>query len=109
MGRKDFKKPVDLLLPKITGNSSTANLRNGVVESEVRVAVVLRVLAGGSVLDFILIWHVAKSTLYQVYASICDAITESLMFDGFRCKKSTCERLSNEFAQSRQVTNHLMG
>ena len=66
-------------------------------------------MAGGSILDLILIWHVAKSTPYQVYASTYDAITETLIFDGFPYEKSTSERLSDEFAQSRQVTNALMG
>lgn len=86
-----------------------ANLRNDVVESKVRVAVVLRVLVGGSVLDLILIWHIEKSTLYQVHASTCEAITEALMFESFPYEKSTSEGLSNEFARSRQVTNPLMG
>ena len=75
IGRKDFKKLVNLLSPKIARNSYIANLRNGVAEPEVRVTVVLCVLGLGSVLDWILIWHFTKSTLFQFYAFTFEDIT----------------------------------
>lgn len=109
MNRREFKNLVDLVRVHLTRDDKMSSLRNGVIEPEVRVAIVVRIMSGASSLDLVLIWHVARSTIFQIFHDTSSILVENLTFDGFPSSPSECERLANGFSVSRAVINPLYG
>ena len=69
MHRLDYRHLVDKVRVKLTANAVMADLRNGPIEPEVRIAIVLRILSGASYLDLMLLWQLGRSTVYNVFHS----------------------------------------
>lgn len=90
-------------------NAEMGALRNGVVQPEVPVAVVVQILAGASYLDLMLIWCLGRSTVYQVFHSTCTILLNSMSFDGFPDTTEKREHLAHGFANSRANRNPLKG
>lgn len=101
MNRSDFHSLVDNLRHKLYYNTSMGARRNGVVEPEFRVAVVPRILAGASYLDILLIWHIARSSLYDVFDDTIRVMIYSLQFQGFPDTNAKCCALASGFHHSR--------
>ena len=55
MSRSDFRQLVDIVRKDLKRIKAMAALRNGAIEAEARVALVLRILSGSSYLDMMLI------------------------------------------------------
>lgn len=55
---------VDSVRPSLTLNPRMGALRNGTIEPEVRVAVVVRILSVASYLDMMFIWHIGHVYYY---------------------------------------------
>ncbi len=55
MSRCDFRQLVDIVRKDLNRIKAMATLRNGAIEAEARVALVLRILSGSSYLDMMLI------------------------------------------------------
>ena len=109
MKRDYFRNLVDLLRPFIQRDVSMGSLRNGAVEPEVRVAIVLHILAGASDIDLMMLWQVARPTIYQVFHETSEAILKSLPFDDFPRTIPECSFLSHVFHVSRRRNNPLPG
>ena len=73
-----FYEMLDSIKPALTVDEKMAKVtKNGhVVEPEVKLAIALRFLAGGSPLDLCLIYHVSKSHVYDCVWCVVDAINE---------------------------------
>lgn len=60
------------------------SLRNGVIEPEVRVAVVLRMVSGASYLYDMVIWKIANSSVLQNFEETTSVLLEALPSIVFR-------------------------
>lgn len=74
MHRNDFRKLAGMVRLALSRNMRMEDLRNGIVEGDGRVADVARILSGPSVLDLMLIWHIARLTIYQIFESSSDVL-----------------------------------
>ena len=108
MFRRDFKRLVQLVEGKLPNNPRMAGSRNGLVETEVRVAIVVRILSGSSYLDMILTWHISQPTIYRIFHETKGVLLQVLRFDVFP-NNSTCRKNASEFSCSRTRINPLYG
>ena len=75
------------------------------VEQAVLFPVVVRILSGAAVLDLFLIWNLAKSTVFQVYADTVGALLDKLRFSGFQSSEKVFRKISFEYCTSRKAEN----
>lgn len=85
------------------------SLRNNAVAPEVRMAVLVRILAGASTLDLMLVWNIARSTVFQEYNETYRLVVEELWFSEFSDTRAKCEKLADGFSISRAGLNPLYG
>jgi len=109
MNRSNFAKLVSLVRPVISKNEKMGALRNGAIEPEVRVAIVLRIMAGAADLDLMVLWQVARSTIYQIFHETSEAIANALPMESFPDCEIRCANLSMGFSSSRGNSNPLQG
>lgn len=87
MNRSVFCKLVKILRPSLERNRTMGALRNGAIEPEVRLAIVLRILSGASYHDMMLLWSIACSTVYVIFQETVDAILEHSRSATFQQRK----------------------
>ncbi len=77
MSRDAFQKLLERVAPYLTPNGSMA-LRSsaGAIEPDVRLAITLRMLAGGAYLDLMLVWEISSSMVFEVFMQTIRAIKE---------------------------------
>lgn len=97
MNREHFRLLVDLVRPQLVRNEQMGALRNGVVEPEVRVAIVLRITAGASDFDLMVLWGVSRPTMYSVYHESVPVFLEALPFSDFPTTPEKCVALSEQY------------
>lgn len=85
------------------------SLRNGAVEPNVRFAILIQILSGGSCLDLMLGWHIARTTVYDIFHATVTVILAHLKFDDFPSSDDACSKLGSEFASSRTTADPLYG
>lgn len=107
MNREDFRSFVRIVRPYLERNERMGALRNGVVEPEVRVVIVLRMLAGASDLHLVMLWGVARSTMYQILHDTINVLLDNLPFDNIPTTKEDFIRLAHGFRTSRRYQNPL--
>ena len=73
MLRLDFTFLAAIVRLTLERNEAIGSLRHGAVEPEVRLAVVLRILASASHLDLMMLWGIAQPTIYQILHYTVDA------------------------------------
>jgi hypothetical protein len=74
---------VQILLPSLRRDAQQgAHSSSGIVLICVRLAITLRILAGGSVRDLMAIFGVARTTVYHVFHSTLDAVYRILSLPG---------------------------
>ena len=56
-----------------------------------------------------MIWHLGRSSIFDVFDKKMRTLLEFLKFDGFPCSQVVCEKFANEFALSRSTANLLYG
>jgi hypothetical protein len=81
----------------------------GRVDPAVRLALTIRMLAGASYLDMILVFRIASSTAYDVFHSTVTSITRCIAIPGLSVARSDLHRLALVFTCSRQPPNPLYG
>lgn len=64
MNRTKFRRLVDTARSWLQNNEAMRTPQNGMIEPEVRVAVVIRILAGASYFYLVLIWHIVRSIVF---------------------------------------------
>ena len=78
------------------------------IEPSVRLAITLRLLAGGAQHNQMLRWGIGYSTVYDVFKSTITAINEVLIMTGIAMHDArVLERVATEFSNSKQRTNPL--
>jgi hypothetical protein len=84
--------------------------RSDVIEPETRLAVTLRLLAGSSYLDLVLLFRLAKSTVYAMFHATVDIINRRLEMPGFPIgEPPTLSRLADAVSRSRTPSSPLYG
>jgi hypothetical protein len=81
----------------------------GRVEPAVRLALTIRMLAGASYLDMMLVFRIASSTVYDVFHSTVTSITRRISMPGLSVDRSDLHRLALAFTCSRQPPSPLYG
>lgn len=66
MRREHFRKLVDLVRASLVRNESMGTLRNGAIESEFRMVIEVRIRAGASDLDLMVLWVFSRGTIYYI-------------------------------------------
>ena len=83
--------------------------RRGTIPSDIRLAVTLRLLAGGSYCDLVLAYQIQKSTIYSIVNSTCRALNERLRLKGFPETTAELQEIANKFQTSRNPISPLSG
>jgi len=109
MDRVNFRGLVEKVRGAITKDERMGGLRNGAIEPEIRVAIVLRILSGASDLDLMVLWGVARPTIYQIFHETSAAIIEAYPMADFPQDQRRCAELSQGFSSSRNNGNPLAG
>lgn len=71
-------RPEDQLLS--TRNSSSLSSRGGLIPGEIKVAISIRILAGGSYLDLMPLFDVSVAHIYKIFDEFLDWVLKSLDF-----------------------------
>jgi DDE superfamily endonuclease len=100
----DVLRPV-LERDAMQGERSSA----GVIEHGVRLAISLRILAGGSHWDLMDNFRVGRTTVYQVFHETIDAMFQRLQLPGIPSDLAELDVLADGFNRSRPVYNPLNG
>lgn len=109
MSRTLFSTLVGKLRGALLRDQTMGSLRNGTVEPEVRLVIVLRITAGASDLDLMALWGVARQTIYYIYHETTDVILRTFPLAGFPASEAVCHSLSKGFRCSRKFPNPLPG
>lgn len=86
-----------------------ASLRTGVVEPEVHVDIVFRMMPVASYMDLILLWKIPKTTIFDVLENTAKVIVSELNFLGLPDTVEKFLDLSQSFASSRRAYNYSSG
>lgn len=100
--QKKSPKLENLTPDKLVRDERMRAKQNGVVELEVRIAIVLSILSGSSYLGMMLIWNVSRCTMFT---SVVDIFHQTLSFDNFTSKSTACSRYAAQFECSRPEYN----
>jgi hypothetical protein len=92
-----FAYLVGALSPRIDRNFVQAERAGGYISPELRVAMTIRWLAGGSYLDLKVHMGVATSTFYDIAEDVCDAIIETFPIK-FDTSRDALKERAAEFA-----------
>jgi hypothetical protein len=83
LDRKAFNTLLQVLMTSLKRETQQGNrCSSGIVRPCVRVAITLRMLAGGSVWELMAIFGVGRTTVYHVFHSTLDAIYQILWLPG---------------------------
>lgn len=111
MERETFDQLLFLLLPALDRDGGR-ELRSsgGLVDPDARLALTLRLLAGASYLDIMMLFGISRSTVYTVMHATCDSVMSCLTlhgvpFDGSNALSVLCRG----FGSSRARANPLIG
>lgn len=105
MNRENFRLLLDLVFPSLLRNETIGALRNVAVELEVRMAIVLRITAGASDLDLMVIWGVSLATICYISHEQVAVLLEALPLAELPETEEKCRELAQQFSTSRRVVN----
>jgi DDE superfamily endonuclease len=86
-----------------------ARSSGGRVEPAIRLALTIRILSGASYLGMMMLFRIAKSTVYEAFHSTIASITKRLAMPGLPSTYGELQRIAQDFAISRQPLNPLQG
>ena len=96
MNRESFMQLVHALLPSLAKNDDMGRRSSdGTVEPQVRLGVALRLLAGASVADMMILFHIGRSTVYECLQTVTKAIGKHLKLPGIPTDPDECRSLQN--------------
>ncbi len=78
------------------------HLRSGPIESDGRLAVVLRVLTGASMLDLAVLFGISRPSVYYVFKHTLGLLQKHLQLDGFPGTEEVCNKIRNGFSKVSQ-------
>ena len=97
MDPSTFAYLVDALSPRIDKNFFQAERAGGYISPQLRVAITIRWLAGGSYLDLKVNWGIATSTFYEITENVVDAIIATFPIE-FDADQDALKTRAAEFA-----------
>jgi hypothetical protein len=110
LDRNAFARLLDVLRPALERNVTQGSRSStGVIEPGVRLAIALRMLAGGSHWDLMANFRVGRTTIYQVFHETIDAVFEELRLPGIPNDLGQLRALADDFNRSRPILNPLNG
>ena len=83
--------------------------RRCTVSPEIRLAITLRILAGGNYIDIMLAYGVQESTIRRIFHDTCHALSRRLRLKGFPTTIAGLQEIARRFQSSRKSTNPLPG
>lgn len=111
MRRCAFSIFLGRLRPYLVRNNEMASRSSGgAVQPEVRLAITLRMLAGGSYIDQMMCWGVGRSMTFRVFLDNIKVIKDGLVMPGIALEsENELQRLACGFQGSRHRENPLYG
>lgn len=110
MSRRVFHELIDLLKTDLRRDEDMAiRLSGSPVDAEICVAIFLRILAGASYLDMMLIFNVSRCTVYECFHRVLVHVCSKLQLDGFPVLECQRKALSKGFSSSRLQPSALHG
>ena len=107
VSRYAFRKLLALVRPALTKSAEMARRSSGgVIMPDVRLAVTLRMLAGGSYIDCALLFNIEDSTLCKIFHETVQSLNRELVIQARYKDDIVLQRLAYEFAQSRNSPLH---
>lgn len=88
---------------------SETDYRRCTVPAEIRLAINLRILAGGSYVDLMLAYRVQETTIRRIFRDTCRALTCRLRLKGFPKAIQRLRAIARGFQTSCKSTNPLPG
>jgi len=79
------------------------------IASDVRLGITLLLLAGGSYLDLMEAYRTGRSTVYDIFHSICEALMKTLKLPGLPSTLDDLKTSETAFKTSRSPPNPLSG
>lgn len=106
-----FSALVELLRSRLDRDDQYARKSSGgKIDPSVRLAVTLRMLAGGSYLDLVTNYNIASSTVYAIFHDTIKHLSSRIRMPGVPLENETAlKKLSDDFQTSRVVPNPLYG
>jgi DDE superfamily endonuclease len=99
-----------LRLDLFRDEAHSARSRGDAIETAARLAVTLRMLTGASYLNLVMLFRVAKATIYDIFHSTADIINRRLQMPGVPIGNSSkLFRLAEAFSKSRTPPSPLYG
>ena len=111
MPRRVFYRLLDRIHESLKRDAVQAfRSSGGLIDPAVRLAIALRLLAGGSVHDLMMIFSVGRSTVYEILLSSVDTIVSSIPMPSFNLgDEENCREIADGFQSSRICANPLYG
>jgi DDE superfamily endonuclease len=111
MERCTFSSLLTILLPDLLLDVSMGmRSSGGRIEPEIRLALTLRMLAGASYLDTVMLFAISRSSCYAVFHDTISSILSRLKMPGLPFDDiQNLDALSQEFSESRLHANPLVG
>lgn len=91
------------------GHQELQHLNSHRLQLEVRIAIFLRIMAGGYTNDISMTYKTGISTCYSLFYSVLEALIKEFQFDGFPRDEESLRHMAAEFAESRPRSNPLPG
>ena len=111
MSRGAFRMLLGCLYPYLLRNETMAcRLSGGAIQPEVRLAITLRILAGGLYLDHMMCWGVGRSMTFRAFLETVQAIKQEVEMPGILLEDEAALRyLADGFQRSRFRDNPWYG
>ena len=110
MDRDSFNKLSDMFYGRLKKNEEMARRSSaGPICPRVRLGITIRLLAGGSIFDLILMYKVEPSTIYVNFREVISAVNELLEFPSIPDDEEGLRQLANGFKFSRSIPNPFHG
>ena len=104
VSRESFRNLVSLVFDDLVKDDSMAGTaHDGAIPVQVRVGVTLRVLAGGSALDLMQLFHIPDRTIDDIVHEVTQVFGTSLPMPAVQTDYSACRALANAMRQSRRT------
>ncbi len=109
MNRTCFTNLHELIRTEATLKACMGHLSNGPIESDVSLIIVLRVLAGASMLDLAVLCGISTASVHYVFKDTVVLLQKHLQLDGFPGTEEVCKKLEMGFRKFRNPYNTLRG
>ena len=109
MTRHSFRHLVNIVHDDLIKDDSASTAHDGAIPVQVRVGMAIRVLAGGSPLDLMQLFHIPRRTIDEIVHDVISVFGLRLKMPGVPTTYEECRYLSNAMRQSRRETSPFHG